>query len=372
MPPDTTRWPDDGTAAVVPSVDADGEPVFAVLAKRTYDLPPGKAPAPAAITRPLLQVDVYHDDGDPEVNTVRLENETAPFKIRTDVVVVGSAWAPGARPVPQLDATVEVGTTRKTVRVIGDRHCEYLPGASPRFTDPAPFVEMPLRYERAYGGTDERSVTGLTFLYPRNPRGTGVVLANTAETVNCLRLPNLEDPADPLTPDRVVLGEPEQWPGQPLPQGLGWFPKIAYPRCSFVGAMPAFVAPGVPLKEEELGLVPKNQVALARQFRLPSYDVRFNSGASIGLAVPFLSGGEAVRLTNLFPTGPVAFTLPRERPRIALDFGRGLAEPDPVLHTVQIRADEGQLDLVWRGAVRHPGIDWLPEMKRLVAEVVWP
>ena len=35
--------------------------------------------------------------------------------------------------------------------------------------------------------------------------------------------------------------------------------------------------------------MPRNQVALARRFRLPAYDVRFNSGASLGLAVPFLS-----------------------------------------------------------------------------------
>jgi hypothetical protein len=28
-----------------------------------------------------------------------------------------------------------------------------------------------------------------------------------------------------------------------------------------------------------------------------------------------------------------------------------------------------QLDLVWRGALEYPGIDWLPEMKRLHVEV---
>jgi hypothetical protein len=28
-----------------------------------------------------------------------------------------------------------------------------------------------------------------------------------------------------------------------------------------------------------------------------------------------------------------------------------------------------QVDLVWRGAHAYPGVDWLPEMKRMVAEV---
>jgi hypothetical protein len=372
MPPDTTRWPADGTAAVVPTTDHEGEGVFVVLAKRTYDLGRGTAPAPAGASRPLGLIDVYYDDGDPQTHTVRLENETAPYKLATDVVVVGSAWAPGGRPVRQLDAAVEVGAGKRTVRVIGDRACEHRPGRSPGFTDPVPFVEVELRYERAYGGVDQKSDPDFLFMYPRNPRGTGLALRNKPESVGGLRLPNLEDPADLLTPDRVVLGEPERWPDQPLPQGFGWFPKIAYPRCSFVGAIPAFVAPGTPLKEEALGLVPKNQVALARQFRLPAYDVRFNSGASLGLAVPFLSGGEAVRLLGFSPDGPIAFALPRERPRMALDFGRGSAELASVLHTVQVRVEERQLDLIWRGSVRHPGMDWLPELTRLVAEVVWP
>jgi hypothetical protein len=28
-----------------------------------------------------------------------------------------------------------------------------------------------------------------------------------------------------------------------------------------------------------------------------------------------------------------------------------------------------EVDLVWRGALPFPGVDWLPEMKRLVAVV---
>ena len=99
---------------------------------------------------------------------------------KTDFVVIGSAWSAGAVPVQQLDATVEVGATRKTIRVIGDRTCEFRPNQAPRFSDPIPFVEMPIRYERAYGGTEETSVPGFLFMYPRNPRGTDVALANSA------------------------------------------------------------------------------------------------------------------------------------------------------------------------------------------------
>jgi hypothetical protein len=30
-----------------------------------------------------------------------------------------------------------------------------------------------------------------------------------------------------------------------------------------------------------------------------------------------------------------------------------------------IRADDGQVDLVWRAAVHYPGPDWLPQMRKM-------
>ena len=65
----------------------------------------------------------------------------------------------------------------------------------------------------------------------------------------------------------------------------------------------------------------------------------------------------------------MAFHLPDERPRISLDIGLGENELDVVLHTLCVRVEDMQLDLVWRGAHEYPGTDWLPEMKRMVAEV---
>lgn len=365
-------WPTDGTAAVAPAPGPDGSPLVSVLVKRTYVLRPNAEPVPVDKPVPLVIVDQFYDDGDPQVVPVRLEAETAPYKPATDVVVVGTAWAPGLRPVQQLDAAVEIGAVKKTIRVVGDRRCEHRVGRSPTFTDPEPFTEMPVRYDRAYGGLDAVSVPGTTAMYPRNPRGTGFVLANEKARVNGLRLPNLEDPADRLTPDRLILGEPDRWHAMPLPQGFGYYPKLAYPRTIFAGVYPAFVAPGLLLKEEELGLVPKDHIALAKQFRLPSFDVRFNNSASLGLTVPFLAGGERIRLTNLTPDGVLTFPLPRERPKLALDLGKGWNELPAVLHTVLIRADEGRLDLIWRGSMSCPVRGRVPVIDRLVAEAVWP
>jgi hypothetical protein len=354
---------------IVPTRDEAGKPVFSVLVKWTYAIRPGQALARTERARPFVPVDVYYDEGDPETATVKHESDLAPYKVATDIVVIGKAHAPGGKPASSVDVRVEIGAHRKAIRVIGDRRCVYRDNRPPAFTDPAEFTELEVRYERAYGGKDERSNPELPFYYPRNPLGTGLALKNTRAVIDGLMLPNLEDPQDLLTPERVVLGDVERWNRQPLPQGLGWYQPVWYPRCSFVGSFPAFVGPDEVMREEELGLVPRGQAALAHQFRLPSYDVRFNSGASPGLAVPFLKGDETVRLVNLTPEGELRFVLPGERPRILLDLGQGENELPVVLHTVHVRLEDRQVDLVWRGAREYPGIDWLPQMRKLVAKV---
>jgi hypothetical protein len=354
---------------VVPGQSADGKPIFSVVVKRTYELRPNQSPVRRERPNPLVKVDVYYDDGDAESSTVKYETELTSFKFATDIVVIGRAHAPGGRPVSQLDASVELLGRKKTIRVIGDRRCVYRSDKAPSFTDPVPFAEMDIRYDKAYGGFDLKSVSGLSFYYPRNHRGTGVALKNIADVVEGLPLPNLEDPNDLLTPERVVLGEPERWNQQPLPQGFGWFQKTWYPRCSFAGAMPPFVDVHTVLREETLGLVPKGQIALARQFKLPSFDLRFENGASLGLAVPYLAGGEIVRLVNLTAEGEFRFEVPNDAPRIMLDISLGENELAPILQTVCVHAEEKEVDLVWAGAHEYPGTDWLPEMTRMVVDV---
>ncbi|OAD22593.1 hypothetical protein THIOM_001592 [Candidatus Thiomargarita nelsonii] len=48
-----------------------------------------------------------------------------------------------------------------------------------------------------------------------------------------------------------------------------------------------------------------------------------------------------------------------------LDIGLGEQSLDPVLQTLTIRAEDQQVDMVWRGALAYPGVDWLPEMKQM-------
>jgi hypothetical protein len=364
---DTTIRPP--VVAIVPSVNESNRSIFSVLTKRTYDIVPGGTCQRAELDQPLRQVDSYYDGGEPESSTVQFESEVAPFKLATDFVVIAKAYAPGGQAVPQFDTSVSVANHGKLIRVIGDRQCVYRQGGWPQFTDPEPLEELEIRYDHAYGGVDRRSEPGIEFHYPRNPRGKGLAVKNTPEVIDGLALPNLEDPNDLLTPERVAINDLQRWNRQPLPQGFGWYQKTWYPRCSFVGAVPGFVEPDEVMREEQLGLVPKHQIALARQFRLPAYDVRFNHGASIGLTLPFLTGEERVRLRNLTRDGELQFVLPGDRPSIGLDLGTGPSELTAVLHTVSVRVEDMQVDMIWRGAHEYPGRDWLPQMKTLEATI---
>jgi len=253
--------------------------------------------------------------------------------------------------------------------VFGDRECHYRENLPPIFSAPKVFTEMEIRYDRAYGGRDETSDPNIPFFYPRNHMGRGIALRNTKETIQGMALPNIEDPNDLLTPDRIVLSEPERWPQQPLPQGFGWFQRTWYPRCAFAGAYPPFVDVDTVTIEERMGLLPEHHIALAKQSKLPSYHPRLNNGASYGMLFSGLNGNETVSLRGLSPAGRLEFALPGETPQIMLDIGSGAQQLAARLDTVNIRPDDLEVDLIWRGACVYAGYSWLPQMKRLCAEV---
>jgi hypothetical protein len=355
--------------AVVSSLAEERQTIFAVLVKRSYRIVQGQPLVPQEEAESFRRGDVYHDPGDPETCSVLCEDELAPFKPATDVVVIGQAYAPEGRPAQTMTVGVEVSGHQQLLRVTGDRVANYRPRVAPAISEPAPFTTMPLRYERAYGGTDATSRPDKPFYYPRNPLGCGLAVLNLPEVIEGLRMPNIEAPDDLLTPEQIVLEDESNWNRQPLSRSFGWFQKTWYPRCSFVGAMPPHVAADEVMREEALGLVPRGQITLARQFRLPSFDVRFNNGASLGLAFPKVPPATLIRLAGLRPDGLLSFTLPNAWPSIMLDIGLGENALSTALHTVAIYVEERRVDMIWRGAHPYPGNDWLPEMKRLRHEV---
>ncbi|MDI1433993.1 DUF2169 family type VI secretion system accessory protein [Polyangium sorediatum] len=104
-------------------------------------------------------------------------------KQRAEVLVAGKALALGGKPVPARSVRLRVlrGTralVEKELYVVGDRRWE-LGGPS----DPEPFVQMPVAWERAFGGQD----------FPDNPLGKGAAPVEV-DGKKVHFLPNIEDP----------------------------------------------------------------------------------------------------------------------------------------------------------------------------------
>jgi hypothetical protein len=362
-PVDTAADRGGGERTLLPGQSPQGEYILSVLVKRTFDIVGGGECARAADDEPLNAGEVFWDH--PMNSSVRYESDFIPYKVGTDVVLNGTAYVPGGAPAASCTVALQVGQRRKVLLVIGDRQARYTGGAPPAFTEPTPFTTMPLQYERAYGGIDVYSDLKVPYPYPRNLVGRGFVVYNTATSLAKLSLPNLEDPSAPLTPDSLCLGEYAQWEARPLPAGVGWFPKTWLPRASLAGVLPRDRAVEQEMRRAYAELVPAEQreAYLTHGFR--DMDFRFFNGASPGLAFPYLKGGETIVTENLTPAGRLDFQLPTVSPRIGIDIGEGMREPDVVLHTVMIRMDDAQVDLVWRASIPYRGPDWLPEMTKL-------
>jgi len=354
----------DGARIVLPGQTPQGQHILSALLKRSYAITPDRVCTRAAQDQPLTPGDVFWDT--PMNSSVRLESDFVPFKLQTDVVLIGRVHAPGGRPTAQCEVSLQIADRIKRIRITGDRRaCFTGKDTTPSFTEPEPFTDMGLRYERAYGGTDVYSDKNCPYPYPRNPLGSGFAVLNTAESVDGLLLPNLEDPANLLPPERLCIRDYAKWVEQPQPMGFGWFPKSWQPRCALAGILPADRATERELRAAYAKLLPADQREAYLKHGLPDMDFAFFNGASPGLSLPFLEGGETVVTENLSREGRLSFRLPADTPGIALDVGTGIEAPQVVLHTVLIRLEEREVDLVWRAALPYPGRDWLPQMKRL-------
>src|SRR5207253_2411642 len=99
-----------------------------------YDIRPGREATRAEPARALVKVDEYYDDGDPETSTVKHETDLLPYKLATDVVLIGKAWARGGQAVAGQDVSLQIGAVKKTIRVFGDRRCVFRDKRPPTFT----------------------------------------------------------------------------------------------------------------------------------------------------------------------------------------------------------------------------------------------
>ncbi|MDC0673001.1 DUF2169 family type VI secretion system accessory protein [Nannocystis radixulma] len=359
------------TVQQVSDILPSGEPMLAVLAKRTYEVDAHGRCSPADEQAPLFAAPL----DDPESPfLLAADTDLHPYKARTDVVLLGHAY--GHKRVRRLDVVVRVAGHEHRIAVVGERTCSIGQGGKIRFSDPRPLDKVPLSFALAYGGRDRgaearhgnplkgpewrQALGGVDpdaaspFLYPRNPAGRGYLVEVDGEDE--FDLPQLEDPTDLLTPERLVCDWLENWHRMPLPHAGGWVQYNWYPRVGFTGLVPIVEQFDEPPLEVERGLVPE---LLADGTGRTTFEFRYElaCGAPLGLQLPHLRGGEPVELHAVHPRRPRwAFTVP-PAPRLATDGREGRLNPtEPVLHTMVLEPDSDRLTVVWRGcaAAKRP------------------
>jgi hypothetical protein len=289
----------------------DGIDTLFIVVKATFTLTPHVALAEQQ-TRVVLADEHW---GEIDKTSVKYASETHLGKPGTDVVLVGQAWARERRPITESGVMLQVGHQKKTVVTVGDRVWR---GTSP---SPAkPFVSIPLRYERAYGGS--HMLGDRLYCEERNPVGVGFVATGSKSRLDGQPVPNLED----LHHRIGTLGDIVP------PAGFGFIAPSWQPRRQFVGTY-------------------DETWQKTRAPYLPAdFDMRYFHAApqEMVFAHP-LTGGEPVMVAGAAPEGPIAFELPRCRLDLRVALARKELTPSPpALETVVIEPDDNRLCLSWR------------------------
>jgi len=233
--------------------------------------------------------------------------------------------------------SLQVAQLRKVVRVFGER--VWTRALAWVMSRPLPFEEMPLTYERAFGGWDRSHPDPQHHAADeRNPVGTGFASESRAERLEGLRLPNLEDPNHAI----------DQWKARPPIAGFGFVGRGWLPRRLLAGTYDSAWS------ETRSPLLPKD------------FDERFYNGAPSDLvATPHLRGGERVQVQGASRRGTLAFDLPAPDLEVVLSIRREISTAKPVLDTVIIEPDDERVVMSFRATFACPRL--LPHIE--VAQV---
>lgn len=295
-----------------------GQEFWTVALRGTFRIAPYAALVPDPDQRPIVEADVFH--GEPGRSSIRMESDLAPFKPRADVHVNAVATAPGTHAVPSFLTRMEVGKIDKTLRVTGPRRWVKERGRW-RLTEPEPCVEVPVRYEHAFGGMWSNN-WGDVDVFEENPSGTAYLKPGEEPSGDVLLAPRIESPDDPVG----AIGRVHR------PEGLGPIGRAWLPRRALAGTF-----------DEKW-----------KQERWPDLPIDFDfahyNSAHPDLVYPgYLDGDEEVALTNLHPSGELRFSLPRYRLALQLRLSAGpMAAASVNLDTLLLDLPEDRAHLTWR------------------------
>jgi hypothetical protein len=303
-------------------LEPSGRELLVVVIKGTFVLPrPGEEVRLADAQLPLIMADTF--TGAPGFSAPVHEIDFAPRKQACDVLLTGHARAPAGQQVTRLRATLRVGTMHKSFDVVGDRVWQAgLTGISS--SAPQPFTEMPIGYDRAFGGADRHSEDPAEHdAYLPNPVGRGWHKHLKNAWVDGSRLPNTE-----------AIGEPVKFPSDKLtpmalgPLGRGWKQRARY-----------------------AGTYDDDWLAQHFPFLPPDFDERYYQAAPEDQQLPPLKAPQEVLLDGFTADGPRHFRLPYFDAPVHVFPKRGEREDlNATLDTVVFEPDHERFTMTWRVA----------------------
>jgi hypothetical protein len=280
-----------------------------VVSKLTFVIRPTEL-ALADAQEPISFHDAFWND-DPN-RSLTSACDVIPSKSKCDVVVVGHAFAPGAKPVRSLVARVGFESIDKSVELVMDRSI----GADGTIYQGQRFVRMSTAYERAAGGVGTANPVGIRH-GARDSYGRSVL-------PNMVAVGRAEDMNGPFDP--IGLG----------PVGQNWPQRTAY--------LP-------------FGRTPPVLESLASEPIPDKFDFGFFNVAPLDQQCDEIPDDGALLLENLHREHPlVGAQLPGLRPRVMVERRGGSERPKLRADTVWIDTDRGLLMLTFRGhfPIEHP------------------
>lgn len=308
--------------------DAEGRDHCVVVVKGTFATRDDGTLSLAARQRSLVYTDEHY--GAPETSCVRHECEFVRVKPLTDLLVVGKAVAPGGVPVRELMVGLEVDGRLKQALIVGERRWVRTIGGVVAST-PLPFSEMPLTFDRAFGGQDDSRGPHDVAIEHRNLTGTGFHAHRGASEIEGTPLPNLEDP------NQRVSGPYDR----PSPVGFGCVGRTWLPRIRFAGTYDAR------WREEQCPFLPTD------------FDPRYHQCAPIDQQFERMRGGERIRCIHMAEQPVVQYVIPALDIPVRFEFEERVQTRSAELDTVILEPHCGEAMLVWRTSA--------PLGKRLVA-----
>jgi hypothetical protein len=298
---------------------------FGVLVIRgTFSIMPGKALRPHPEQHPIVDADVYW--GEAAKSSVKMESDLAPFKPKSDIHLNAVARAPRGEPAEKWLVRVRVGKLEKYLRVTGPRYWQHHRLGGWKLSKPEACLEVPIRYELAFGGVYEKK--GESVAYEYNPVGVGLIDPKYAKHKNPISAPQVEDPRNPI----AEVGFPY------TPQGLGPVARAWLPRRKLAGTFDER------WQKERWPNLPED------------FDyAHYNSAHADLIYAGYLRGDEQVAVLGLHHDHELAFQLPGYRMAALLRHDDGMMNAAPlVLDTLYFdfsaaEEKEQRAHLIWRG-----------------------